>query len=315
MGLLGIVILFLFAFARCQAYKTPESNNPKMIDFAGMSSTERKTALATLLNLLPGVDRRDEAKEVMNYQKCYNVIEFVSMTDVEIESFTLWKKEGRELVQQLLPMTLISRIKQLKIFTSYLMTDSDQTVLSAITTKMFETWVLQQTHNKDVPNDAHRMEAIDKFNIKDLNPFNGSTVDWPGTFRKTTQIIKNWGMGDHLDSTFAPPGPNTHAHKLWDKQNTFLKTALTARWTGGQASVIIRQHDSAQTIFKEIMDHYNSASNKHHIDYEQDDTVSFDHQSNVSLITHLKTMQDYAADLKDCGNKQDEAHFKKFAMQ
>jgi len=35
-----------------------------MIDFAGMSSTERKTALATLLNLLPGVDRRDEAKEV-----------------------------------------------------------------------------------------------------------------------------------------------------------------------------------------------------------------------------------------------------------
>jgi len=62
MGLLGIVILFLFAFARCQAYKIPERNNPKIIYFAGMSSTERKTALATLLNLLPGVDRGDELK-------------------------------------------------------------------------------------------------------------------------------------------------------------------------------------------------------------------------------------------------------------
>jgi len=151
-------------------------------------------------------------------------------------------------------MTVVSRIKQLKNFTSHLMTDSDQTVLSAIATAMFETWVLQQMHKKDVPNDARRMEAVDKFNIKDLNPFNGSTVDWTGTFRKTTQIIKNWGVSDHLDSTFTPPGPNTHAHKLWDKQNTFLKTALTARWTGGQASVIIRQHDSAQTTFKETMD-------------------------------------------------------------
>jgi len=64
-----------------------------LTDFAGMSSTERKTALATLLNLLPGVDRRDKAKEVMNYQKCYNVIEFVSMTDADIESFTLSKKD------------------------------------------------------------------------------------------------------------------------------------------------------------------------------------------------------------------------------
>jgi len=313
MGFLGIVILFLFAFASCQAYKIPESNNPKMIDFAGVSSTEQKIALATLLSLLPGVDPRDEAKEVMNYQKCYNVIEFVSMTDANIESFTLRKKEGKELVQQLLPMTVISWIKQLKNFTSHLMTDSDQTVLSAIITAMFETWVLQQMHIKDVPNDARRMEAIDKFNIKDLNPFNGSTVDWPGTFRKTTQIIKNWGMGDHLDSTVTPPGVNTHAHKLWDKQNTFLKTALTARWTGGQASVIIRQHDSAQTIFKEIKDHYNSASNKSAsitLTMSKMTRLVFDDQSNVSLITHLKTMQDYAADLEDCGNKLDEAHFK-----
>ena len=84
MGLLGIVILFLFAFARCQAYKIPGGKHPKMIDFAGMSSTEWKTALATLLNLLPGVDRRDDAKEVMNYQKCYNVIEFVSMADADM---------------------------------------------------------------------------------------------------------------------------------------------------------------------------------------------------------------------------------------
>jgi len=190
MGFLGIVILFLFAFARCQAYKIPEHNNPKMIDFAGMSSTKRKTALATLLNLLSGVDRRDEAKEVMNYQKCYNVIEFVSMTDADIESFTLWKKEGKELVQQLLPMTVISWIKQLKNFTSHRVTDSDQTVLSAITTAMFETWVLQQMYNKDVPNDARRMEAIDKFNIKDLNPFNGSTVDWPGTLEKQPRLLR-----------------------------------------------------------------------------------------------------------------------------
>jgi len=131
----------------------------------------------------------------MNYQKCYSVIEFVSMTDADIESFTLWKKDGKELVQQLLPMTDIRRLKQLKNYTSHLMTDSDETVLSNITAAKFEMWVLQQMHNKDVPEDAGRMEAIDKFNIKDLNPFNGSTVDWPGTFRKTTQIIKNWGMG------------------------------------------------------------------------------------------------------------------------
>ena len=85
-GFLGMVILFsfAFAFARCQAYEIPENSNPKMIDFADVSSTERKTALATLLNLLPGVDRRDDAKEVMNYQKCYNVIEFVSMTDADM---------------------------------------------------------------------------------------------------------------------------------------------------------------------------------------------------------------------------------------
>jgi len=66
-----------------------------MIDFAGLSSTERKTALATLLNIIHGIDRRDEAKEVMNYQKCYNVIEFVSLSDAAIESFTLYKKEGK----------------------------------------------------------------------------------------------------------------------------------------------------------------------------------------------------------------------------
>jgi len=248
MGFLGTVILFLFAFACCQAHEIPESNNPKMIDFAGRSSTERKTAFAALLNLLLGADRRDEAEEVVNCQRCHNVIEFVNMTDADTESFTLWKKEGKELVQQLLPMTVISLIKQLKNFTSHLVTGSDQTVLSAIATAMFEMWVLQQMHSKDVPNDARTMEAIDKFNIEDLNPFNGSTVDWPGTFRKMTQIIKNWGMGDHLDSTVTPPGPNTHAHKLWDKQNTFLKTALTARWTGGQASVITRQNDCGNKL-------------------------------------------------------------------
>jgi len=201
----------------------------------------------------------------------------------------------------------------LKNFASHLVTDSDQTVLSAITTAMFEAWVLQQMHNKDMPNDARRMEAIDKFNIKDLNPFNGSTVDWPGTFRKTTQIVKNWGMGDHLDGTSTPPGPNTHAHKLWDKQNTFLKTALTARWTGGQASVIVRQHDSAQTMFKETTDHHNSASNKSAsitLTMSKMTRLVFDHQSNVLLIAHLKTMQDDAADLEDCGNKLDDAHFK-----
>jgi len=303
MGLLGIVILFLFAFARCQAYKIPESNHPEMIDFAGMSSTERKTALATLSNLLAGVDRRDEAKEVMNCQKCHSVIDFVSVTDAD---------KG-ELVQQLLPVTVISRIKQLKNFTSHLMTDSDQTVLSAISTAMFEVWVLQEMHNEDMSNDARRMEAVDKFNIKDLNPIDGSTVDWPGTFRKTTQIVKNWGMGDHLNSTFTPPGPNTHAHKLWDKQNTFLKTALTARWTGGQDSVIIRQHDSAQTMFKETMDHHNSASNKSAsitLTMSKMTRLVFDHRSDVSLVTHLKTMQDHAADLEDCGNKLDDAHFK-----
>jgi len=38
--------------------------------------------------------------------------------------------------------------------------------------------------------------------------------------------------------------------------------------------------------------------------------LSYDHRSNVSLVTHLKTMQDYAADLEDCGNKLDDAHFK-----
>jgi len=189
------------------------------------------------------------------------------------------------------------------------MTKSTETVLSSITTAKFETWVLQQMQNKDVPNDARRMEVIDKYNIKDINPFNGSTVDWPGTFRKSTQIVKNWGMGDHLDSSVTPPvGVNTHAYKLWDKQNTFLKTALTARWTRGQVSVIVRQHEFAQTTFKETRDHNNLDSNESAsiaLTMSKMTRLVFDHISNVSLITHLKSMQDYAADLEDCRNKLD----------
>jgi len=60
------------------------------------------------------------------------------------------------------------------------------------------------------------------------------------------------------------------------------------------------------------MDHCNSASNK---SAGITSTMSkmtrwvFDHRSNVSLITHLKTVQDCAAGLEDCGNKPDEIHF------
>jgi len=66
----GIFALFLFSFAHLQPYKIPISHNLKMIDFAGLSSAEWKTALTTLLNILSGVDHRDESKKVMNDQKC-----------------------------------------------------------------------------------------------------------------------------------------------------------------------------------------------------------------------------------------------------
>jgi len=39
-----------------------------------------------------------------------------------MESFILYKKEGKELVQQLIPMTVINGIKQLKSYTYHLMT-------------------------------------------------------------------------------------------------------------------------------------------------------------------------------------------------
>jgi len=103
-----------------------------MIDVAGMSSAERKTALSALLNLLPGPDHRDEAKEVVNYQKCCSMIEFIRMSDVDTENFTLHKKEGKELVQQLLPMTVISRIKQLKNCTCWSSTTNPMFLSSLI---------------------------------------------------------------------------------------------------------------------------------------------------------------------------------------
>ena len=91
-------------------------------------------------------------------------------------------------MQQMLPLTVISRIKQLKNYAYHLMTEASETALSNITTAKFETWVLQQMQNNDVPDYARKMEAIDKYSIKDLNPFNGSTVDWPGTFRKQPRL-------------------------------------------------------------------------------------------------------------------------------
>ena len=103
-----------------------------MIDVAGMSSTERKTALSALVNLLRGADCRDKTKEAVNYQKCYSVMEFVRMSDVDTENFTLHKKEGKELVQQLLPMTVISRIKQLKNCTCWSSTTNPMFLSSLI---------------------------------------------------------------------------------------------------------------------------------------------------------------------------------------
>jgi len=104
-------------------------------------------------------------------------------------------------------------------------TKSAETVLSSITTAKFETWVVRQTQNKDAPNDAHRMEAINKHNIEDLQLFNSSTVDWPCTSRK------GHGQPSGKLSDTACRSEHTcpqHACKLWDKQNVFLKTTLTA---------------------------------------------------------------------------------------
>jgi len=93
-----------------------------------------------------------------------------------------------------------------------------------------------------------------------------------------------------------------------DKQNVFLKTALTARWTGGQAPDIVRQHESAQTMFKETKDHCNADSNESAsitLTVGKMTRLVFDHCSNVYVITQTKTVQDFAADLEDCGNKLD----------
>jgi len=96
-GFFSTVVLFLFSFAHahCQPYEIPMSNNLKMIDFAGLSSVEWKTALSALLNLMSGVDYRDKAKEVMSYQKCHSVMECVSISDVDIENSTLHKKREK----------------------------------------------------------------------------------------------------------------------------------------------------------------------------------------------------------------------------
>lgn len=77
------------------------------------------------------------------------------------------------------------------------------------------------------------------------------------------QRIGNWGMGDHLGSTMVPlVHENTTTFKLWDKPNTSLKMALTAKLTGGQAFVIIRQNDSSQIVLKWMKEHCDSDSNK-----------------------------------------------------
>ena len=176
-----------------------------MIDYAALNTAERKTALTALLDLISGDEHRGDAKAVMKYQKCVSVVEFLSLTDTDIDNFTLYKKEGRELVQQLLPVTLLSTIKHLKGFANYLMTKSLATSMDTVTSATFETYVLRQVQNKNEPNYEKLMEAIDKFTLKDFPHFNGDTVNWPGIWCKASQIIKNWGMVKHIDTNATPP--------------------------------------------------------------------------------------------------------------
>ena len=142
-----------------------------MIDYAALNTAERKTALTALLDLISGDERRGDAKAVMKYQKCVSVVEFLSLTDTDIDNFTLYKKEGRELVQQLLPVTLLSTIKHLKGFANHLMTESLVTSMDTVTSATFETYCLTQIQNKNDPNYEKSMEAIDKFSVKDLTTF------------------------------------------------------------------------------------------------------------------------------------------------
>ena len=50
-----------------------------MIDFAAMNNADRKAALVALLNALPSSsDRKEEAKELLKYQKVTSVVEFLT---------------------------------------------------------------------------------------------------------------------------------------------------------------------------------------------------------------------------------------------
>ena len=67
-----------------------------MIDFAGLNTARRKTALTALLDLLPSDERRGEAKALMKYQKCTSVVEFLTLSDTDIDNFTLYKKVEKQ---------------------------------------------------------------------------------------------------------------------------------------------------------------------------------------------------------------------------
>ena len=307
------------------------------INFRGMRANDRKSALNTISDSISDADHKREVKAILKGQKITNIVQLLMLRDTEIETMDLLEEAVDDQGQKIITTTVVSKvclstIKDLKDFTIFLSNVSTLTDVKDLTTDHFEDWQYDRvlkgvpvtpgtpvtpagqapapapaTANADTDL-SRQIEAINKLEVKSIPHWNGSVGDYPRTMRVTRQVFKNYGMAALVKTTTtAPANDGSLKWKLWERQNNFACTSFMVRFTGGQASILVRKHSEEDScglkIYKEIVNHYESPANKAaaitHI-MAQLSQLTYTTRSNYSIIIHLTKFQNFIQDLEDC---------------
>ena len=288
-----------------------------------MRSNDKKAALSVIVDCVSESEHKREIRAILKGQKIINIAQLMLLRDTEVETMTLLEEgiddQNKKIITSTpVSKTCLSTIKDLKDFTLFLNTTSNLSDIKDLTVEAFEDWQFDRALSTPPtpvtpgtptvmtpqqppppaapgPDLSRQIEAINKLEVKIIPHWNGSVADFPRTMRVTRQVCKNFGMGDVVKTTTTPPANDGSLQwKLWERQNDFVCTAFMIRFTGGQASIIVRQNvdkeENGWLSYKAIVDHYESPANKAaaitHIMAQLTQLV-YTPRSNFSIIVHL----------------------------
>ena len=271
--------------------------------------------MTNIINVLPDKLQK-EVKRAMKDNQIVTLTDFASLDKDfimklqfhEEQTIETGEKKQKVTVSSTIPTIVMQKIFSLQSFSHYLLNDASISDHDEITSILFETFLLEKTNPTLKVDVGKELANIQKFDKKDVLPYNGHKGKWPNFRRTLSATATSLGLVEFVTYSTTPPEKNqgSNTWKLWDARNKFLVAAYTLRVTGGQAAIIVRKNadkdNGALLIFQAWIDHYESADNKSAIITLLTGNLlkmQYDNRTHQSMDTFLTNFQTAIEDLAE----------------